>query len=40
MASGIGLGSAGLHVPKPIPSPGNAILAAKQLDVDLKAHRS
>lgn len=37
---GIRFGSAGLHVPNPIPSPDNAIQVARQFGVDLVHHRS
>ena len=40
MNSGIRFGSAGLHVPKPISSPENAIQIAKQFGGDLESHRS
>lgn len=40
MTAGIRFSSAGLHVPKPIPSPENAIRVAKQFGVDLESHRS
>lgn len=38
--SGVTFGSAGLHVPKPISSPENAIQAAKRFDLYLESHRS
>lgn len=40
MNAEIKFGSAGLHVPKPTPSPENAIQVAKQFGVDLEHHRS
>lgn len=39
-SSGITFGSAGLHVPKPIPPPENAIQVARRFGVDLEKHRS
>ena len=36
----IRFGSAGLHVMRPAPSPSEAVLAAKQFEVDLGSHRS
>ncbi|MFY4731257.1 low molecular weight phosphatase family protein [Nitrospira sp. BLG_2] len=38
--SGIKFGSAGLHVPKPTPSPEAAIQVARHFGVDLENHRS
>lgn len=40
MNSGIKFGSAGLYVPKPAPSPENAIKVARQFGVELENHRS
>lgn len=40
ISSGMKFGSAGLHVPKPISSPDDAIRAAKRYDVHLENHRS
>jgi protein-tyrosine phosphatase len=40
MNSGIKFGSAGLHVPKPTPSPESAIQVARQFGVELENHRS
>ncbi|MEQ1795838.1 MAG: hypothetical protein ABL970_16775 [Nitrospira sp.] len=40
MNAGIRFGSAGLHVPKPTPSPENAIQVARQFGVDLESHLS
>jgi protein-tyrosine phosphatase len=38
--AGVAFGSAGLHVEKPIPSPENAIQAAKRFGLHLENHRS